>query len=386
MENKKNIKITFTGDAMCKKQQLIASFKEGIYDFSSLFCKLKDDFKNSYVVVNLETPISNDNLEYTKESFCFNTPIEYIEALRKNGVDFVSTANNHCMDRGTDGLKQTIKCLDQIGIKHTGTYCSKKEYEKIAIEDFNGFKVAFLSFTYGTNAMINNFYLNKEQFYVDLFRKQEKKYSKFRIIRCLKRRIFDKIKPDLFIKKRDAFYLNRLKAKIEKAKEEADFVFMCMHSGGQYNKKVEHYTKKLSEFLIDNGVDSVVGNHPHVVLDSKSYKDKFVAYSLGNFITVPYANPNQVNDFPDYSILLHYYFDVIEKKLVKISFSVAKTIIDENNSSQVILTNELINRVDNIEKEKIINQTKDIVYLFSRKKIDTLQYEYVIDGDINESK
>lgn len=375
------IKLTFTGDTMCKKQQLIVSKKKDQYDFSSLFASMKENFENAYVIANLETPIAKKDRGYTKESFSFNTPKAYIEALKENGVNFVTTANNHCLDRGIEGLKETIDALDQVGIVHTGTYRTKEESNQIAVQDFQGFKIAFLSFTYGTNAMINQCYLDKNQYYVDLFRKQEKKYSKYRLIRGIKHRILDKLKPDFFSKKREQFYLKKLKEKIERAKKEADFIIMCMHSGGQYNKKVDSYTKKLSEFLIDSGVDTVVGNHPHVVLDSIFYKDKFIAYSLGNFITMPYANPNQIDDYPDYSILLHYYFDTEKKKLTEISFSVAKTILDINQSAQVVLTNELIKKLKGNEKEKIIEETKHIVNLFSKKKVEKLQAEYRIEGD-----
>lgn len=378
------IKLTFTGDVMCKKKLLTDSCLNGKYDFSYIFAEIKSYFKNSYVIANLETPIASEDLGFTNESFIFNTPIEYIEALKSNEVNMVTTANNHCLDRGIDGLKNTIDALEKVNLEHTGTYKTKKDSEKIFIKKFGRLKVAFLSYTYGTNAMVNHNYLDKNSNYVNLFRKQEKAYSKYRIIRGLNRRIFSKIKKDKFSQKRDSFYLNKMLEQIKQAREESDIVIMCMHSGGQYNKVVEPYTKKLSEYLIDNGVDYVVGNHPHVVLDSKKYKNKFIAYSLGNFITVPYANPNQKDNYPDYSILLNFYLNTATKKMTKITFSVARTIYNKENKLQVIPVFKLVNSLDGKDKEKLIEETKHIVYKFSKIKTSEILEEYIIEGDNDE--
>ena len=80
------------------------------YDFFPMFEKLQDFLdKSDYVIANLETPISYDNSNLTNHKWEFCTPKEFAFALKKVGVDYVSTANNHCLDRGMEGVISTIK-------------------------------------------------------------------------------------------------------------------------------------------------------------------------------------------------------------------------------------------------------------------------------------
>lgn len=81
--------------------------KTGIYNYDRIFEKVAYVLKDSdYVVGNLETPIAGEELEYTKEPTVFNTPLAFAQSIKKAGFDFVSIANNHCLDRGVIGLKK----------------------------------------------------------------------------------------------------------------------------------------------------------------------------------------------------------------------------------------------------------------------------------------
>ena len=130
------VKLTFLGDIICKKQ-MIESYQisDNKFDFGSIFsdisCVLK---KSDYVCGNLETPISVDNSNLTGEEYCFNAPYEFAEAVYQNGVDFVATANNHCLDRGIKGITSTIRSLNKIGILHTGIFEKKENCVKISKE------------------------------------------------------------------------------------------------------------------------------------------------------------------------------------------------------------------------------------------------------------
>ena len=109
MYNNKNIiKISFVGDIMCEYPYLKASKKKGKYNFDKTFEFLKKYLKNSdYVIGNLETPISNI-LGYTYDYYQFNTPESLLKSLKDAGFDLLTTANNHCLDRRIEGLKQTM--------------------------------------------------------------------------------------------------------------------------------------------------------------------------------------------------------------------------------------------------------------------------------------
>lgn len=83
----------------------------------------------------------------------FNTPDALAVNLKSLGFDVLSTANNHSLDKGINGLNRTIEVLDENGIAHTGTYSSESSYNNILIKEANGIKIAFLSYTYGTNGI-----------------------------------------------------------------------------------------------------------------------------------------------------------------------------------------------------------------------------------------
>lgn len=163
------MRITFLGDVMIKKQQISKLNCCIPENYNSIFEYLKDDIASSdYTIVNLETPIAGQKLGYTSELYSFNAPIAFGKAIKNAGIDMCITANNHCLDRGIDGLKNTIINLKNIGLKTIGTHIEKdKSY---VIEEFSGVKVGFLAYTYGTNAFSNHEYLEKKtEYMVDMF-------------------------------------------------------------------------------------------------------------------------------------------------------------------------------------------------------------------------
>jgi len=101
------IKITFAGDIMCDHLEILSYRTDtGGYDFSEVFKECKDYFFSSdYVVGNLETPIAKAG--YSEKLYSFNSPVEFAEAIKANGFSMVTTANNHCLDRGVSGLEDT---------------------------------------------------------------------------------------------------------------------------------------------------------------------------------------------------------------------------------------------------------------------------------------
>ena len=169
------IKISFLGDIMCEMPFLkAAKIKPYNYDFDKAFSGLKILCeKSDYVIGNLETVCAGETQGYTKELYSFNTPDNFISALKKCGIDFVSTANNHCLDRGLDGLRRTLDVLDSQGIRHTGTYRSRKESEYACIVEIMGMKLGIISYTYGTNSNINDVLLSGDHKKIDEYRKSE---------------------------------------------------------------------------------------------------------------------------------------------------------------------------------------------------------------------
>lgn len=122
------LKCTFLGDIMCTQEILQAFRNDTQFKFDELFDPVRKLFDESdFVMGNLESPISYDNTNLTSERYRFNSPYEFAEAIKNAGINAVATANNHCCDRGIDGVKSTVKSLDKIGLIHTGCMSREKE-------------------------------------------------------------------------------------------------------------------------------------------------------------------------------------------------------------------------------------------------------------------
>ena len=243
--------LVFAGDAMMHQSQIDAAHqRDGEYDFSEYFKAIQPFVKEAdYAVVNLETPLGGK--PYSGYP-CFCAPDSYAKALIDAGFDCFLTANNHALDRSDRGVRRTIEVLDSMLMPHVGSYCDAAQRDTVLpiIQVIKGIKVGLLNYTYGTNgitarsgAVID--YIDKEQ-----------------------------IKKDIK-KTRDAG---------------AELMCVCMHWGDEYKLLPNGHQKALADFLVDEGVDLVIGGHPHVIqpMEMRTRKDgrkSLVVYSLGNFIS-----------------------------------------------------------------------------------------------------
>lgn len=252
--------ITFTltslGDSLCHNTQYWDAYnsKTNEYNFSYVYEDIKNYTLSSDITIgSLETTFAGKEKGYSNYP-TFNTPDSLATALKDIGVDVVSLAGNHALDYGYNGLCRTIDVFDNIGLSHLGTYKTAEEQEKILIKDVKGVKIAFLNYTYGTNGIPLP---SGKEFCVNLIDKD-------------------------FIKKQ----INQAKEK------DVDMIVACMHWGTEYRTTANSEQKNLANFLFENGVDIILGNHPHVLepmekktitLQDGTAKDVFVVYALGNF-------------------------------------------------------------------------------------------------------
>ena len=158
------LRIIFTGDIMVHGPQLKAAYrKNDTYDFSENFIYVKNIFQQAdWVIGNLETTLG---IKPYSGYPLFSSPPALAEALKQAGFTLVVTANNHALDKGLKGIKQTIRVLDETGLLHTGTFLSLKEKNKLpyVVLEKNGFRIALMNFTYGINGQrkINNLPVNQ---------------------------------------------------------------------------------------------------------------------------------------------------------------------------------------------------------------------------------
>lgn len=252
------INLVAIGDVMCHSTNYQSAYNSTTkkYDFSPVFTDIAKYTENADITIgNLETTFAPESVDYSGYP-TFNSPKELGIALKNIGVDVLSTANNHSLDKGYSGLTSTIDKLDEIGIEHMGTYKSEEDQNEILIKNVNGISIAFLSYTYGTNGIS----IPKGKEY------------------CIN--LIDK---------------ELISKQIKQAKEQnVDLICVNMHWGDEYKLQQNSTQEDLADFLFEEGADIILGSHPHVLepmekrtitLEDGTTKDGFVIYSLGNFVS-----------------------------------------------------------------------------------------------------
>lgn len=258
--------LTFTGDLMVHSYQYEEAYnpQTGEYDFMHNFTDMKKYFdKSDFVIGNFETVTAGEDVGISDYPM-FNTPDSFVDAVKYAGFDLVTTANNHCMDKGMKGALRTIQVLDEKGIDHIGTYASEEMRSNIYMKNVNGINIAFLSYTYGTNGIPV-----PESWLVNILDEQ------------------------------------LVKSDISRAKElNPDIIVVLPHMGNEYEEYVRDTFKNWAHMMLDAGADIVVASHPHILQpmemvditdDDGSQRKGFVMYSMGNFISSQTTPPRNAS-------------------------------------------------------------------------------------------
>jgi len=346
------MKVTFLGDIMCEPSVLKgAKQKDGTYNFNYVFDGVRDYLKESDCLIgNLETPVAGEAATYSSDFACFNAPDAYVDALKEAGFHLISTANNHTFDRGYDGLVNTIRCFDEKGVPHTGTFLPGQPRHEAYYLDIQGVKLAIIAYTYGTN-----FYASGKKCSategeyagtVNLLRPQtesvflpsilsgstwfDRKFKKLisydnrgRIKHALG--FFHSYpRPDHNLNKETmAPYVEQFQSDIRKAKEKADFVIFYPHTGGQFDPHPGAVTEYVVEKAVEAGADAVIASHAHVVQNAKMFGNIPCLYSLGNFNMDPTSGLVVPQYLPGCGLALHLHIEA--GKLQKVTFGITDT-------------------------------------------------------------
>lgn len=250
--SQEEITLVFAGDLMQHKGQIDAArTSEGKYDYSDCFKYVKKEISRADVAIaNLEVTLGGKPY---KGYPAFSAPDEYLTAIKEAGFDILLTANNHCLDTGKKGLERTVVMLDSLKIPHLGTYINKvvREENTPLLINKNGFRIALLNYTYGTNG-----------------------------IKVIDPNIVNYI--DKEVMKRDI---------VKSKRYHPDAIIVCIHWGTEYQSLPDREQKELADWLLLQGVTHVIGSHPHVLqpMEIRKREDSpeknVVVYSLGNFIS-----------------------------------------------------------------------------------------------------
>jgi poly-gamma-glutamate synthesis protein (capsule biosynthesis protein) len=327
----KKITIASVGDIMMHDSQIKSGdLGNGNYDYSIMFKSIKPYIeKADFAIGNLETTLAGKEKNYTGYPM-FNSPEVLAKNIKDAGFDMVTTANNHSLDRKFYGVVKTIENLDKAGLLHTGTYKTKEDSESIFIKDINGIKTAFLTYSYATNGIEVS-----EKFAVNLINRGK---------------IFEDIKKARSL--------------------QADLIIASMHFGNEYQTKHNKTQEDLVNYLFANGVDVVLGSHPHVLqpLEIKKVKDvygvekeRFVIYSQGNIVA------NMPNRYKNSGVIVNL------------------NITKDKNGTNIEKVEYIPTIVDSYYNDKLKKSTFEILPLFSQDSYKDHKNSAVIKQSFNDS-
>ena len=242
------------------------------YDFKPIIEYIKEKVQNyDLAYYNQETVLGGSALGVSDYP-TFNSPQEAGDAMLDAGFNIVSLATNHTMDRGEKAVLASLEYWKEHEDEAlaVGAYSSEEERNKVQIREKNGIKYAMLSYTYGTNGipvpkgkdyLVNvwptNLNINDPN--------RDKEYQAYK----------EQVKKD-----------------IEAVRDQVDVLLVAMHWGVEYTHNPTEYEKDSAKFLAENGVNIVIGAHPHVIQPVEWIDDTLVIYSLGNFVSAQLQDQN----------------------------------------------------------------------------------------------
>lgn len=317
--NDQIVTLIFAGDIMGHSPQFQAAYDTQTknYDYNVCFENVKPYIESADIAVaNLEVTLAGPPYSGYPN---FSSPDALLDGLKYAGYDVMLTANNHVLDRGKQGFERTIKVLSDKEMKFVGSYMNQQQRDTLypLIIDTHGLKIALLNYTYGTNG-------------------------------------YKPISPTIV----NVIDTNQIKKDIKKARiKSADIVVMTVHWGTEYQTKAGTEQQKLAKLFVREGVDLVIGSHPHVVQNAEMFEIDStrkvpVFYSLGNSIS------NQRNINTDGGIMVKVEIGANSKQILKTTYLpvyVHKGILKDKFQYHLIPTpdfvsdttaNYVINKVD----------------------------------------
>ena len=242
----REIRIVATGDLLIHQPLWARAWANGRgrYDFRPMFRAIRPIIRGADLALcHVETPMGAGPLSGYP---VFNSPPELARAIAWAGWDACSTASNHSVDRGQPGIEATTRALGRAGVRHTGSFRSAAAARRLLLLDVRGVRIAFLSYTYGTNGIPP-----PHTWSVNLA-------SAGKIVRDARRA----------------------------RRRGADLVVVNLHWGNEYVHEPSSQQLALSRALVGRrAADVIVGQHAHVVQPIRRVRGRFVVFGEGNLLS-----------------------------------------------------------------------------------------------------
>ncbi len=292
-------RILFAGDLILLEDQVRRGYGENGYQYDDCFEWTKDYIESADLAIGVfegpcggtEKGYSSSNLDDGKELWV-NYPDEWALSVQRAGFDVVSTANNHALDAGENGLLRSLAVLDDVGIEHIGTYENEqdKRENRVLLINQNGIKLAILGYTYGVNGYTVEQLMSPEMSWMTS------------II----------VAPD------DSCYndtLLQVKEDFDYAKSlEPDLIVVLPHWGEQFHEKPDAFQLAWQKTFLELGADIILGDHTHgvqpVTIDAAGHKRTLTVFCPSHYANI-YREHNG-----DASALVEIYIDRESKEVI----------------------------------------------------------------------
>jgi len=296
---------------------------------------LSKNFKNADICfANLEGPITNAGYEPINGDFGLYSEFGVLKFLKNFGINLVSLSNNHISDYGPICVEFTVDFLKENKINYFGWGKNIYDILEPNIIEINGLKLGLIAFTFHDNkpATTNmpGSLPNEPNYFLPL---------------------------------------------IKKTRENCD-VFICsIHWGFEMYSYPKIEDRRFAKYLIDNGVDLILGHHPHVIQGYELYKGKYIFYSLGNFVFKSFWYKGNKKLQPEES-----------KKTMYVEFQIDNSGVNSFTINPIYYNEDLsINIVEGEEKEKFIQYFNRISNDLNRKNYNSFFYKYRIKNELTIS-
>ena len=226
--------------------------EDGNWNYDKIYTHITDAIKDADIrMIDQETVFTTDH-DSVSSYPSFATPTEVGDAIVKAGFNVVESANNHIDDFGEGFITDTLNFwkTKYPDVTLLGIHDSQEDADTVKIREVNGIKIAFLDYTYGTNVGG----IEGKDYMIDMIRKE------------------------------------KITTMIQKAKQQADCIIFVAHWGTEDETMPNEYEKQWAAYLMEQGVNVIIGGHPHVlqpygrISDGKG-NETVVFYSLGNFVS-----------------------------------------------------------------------------------------------------
>lgn len=222
-------------------------------DFTPMFAGVEDAVSSvDSAICHIETPLATPTGPFASYPV-FNAPPQVVRGLLANGYDVCSTASNHSVDQGGDGLVRTLGTLDRLGMPHFGTALTRQDRQTPFVTEIDGVQVGLLNYTYGTNGIPVP---------------SDMPWSV---------PIIDPVGPA---------GPEQIVAEAARARAAgAEVVVVGLHFGTEYFTEPDAFQQTVVEQITRSAdIDLVYGHHAHVPQPFDKVNGTWVAYGLGNFI------------------------------------------------------------------------------------------------------